>query len=157
MAHTSRSRVTRMEPCSTAPNPPTMTNSISASLRRWSSRLISITQLPASSFQFQRQRQRLLMLYGTLLRRAAQALVDEAQIETCQLCQFEWVHAPRRIHPERLGQQQLPRSLRARLADGNGVAIGIGESAIAHAVVAILQRMDHGHTRGADALAVRID
>ncbi len=49
-----------------APKPPTMTNSISASNSRCSSRLSSFTKVPAYSFQFQRECECLLMLKRTL-------------------------------------------------------------------------------------------
>lgn len=59
-----------------------MTKSISASQRRCSSRLSSDTQLLSYPFELKRKFQRCLMLPGTLFVRAAQALLDQADIES---------------------------------------------------------------------------
>lgn len=64
MAQTSRSRVSRVEPCNIAANPPTIMNSISASLRRCRRRLRSLTELPPDSFKFEREVQCFLVLVG---------------------------------------------------------------------------------------------
>jgi hypothetical protein len=50
-AQTSRSRVTVLDPCSTAAMPPTMTKSMPASSRRCNRPLLSFTQLPARLFR----------------------------------------------------------------------------------------------------------
>jgi hypothetical protein len=66
-------------------NPPTMTNSMSASQRRCRRRLRSVTELPPHSFEFEREVQRFLVLDGPLLMAIGQARVHEAQVKTCFL------------------------------------------------------------------------
>ena len=53
----------------------------------------SVTQLSANSFQFERERQRFLMLNGALLVGASQAFLGEAEVETSAFRLFEAVHA----------------------------------------------------------------
>jgi hypothetical protein len=84
-AQTSRSRVSRVEPCNIAANPPTMMNSISASQRRCRRRLRSVTELAPHPFEFKRKVQCFLVLKGSLLVAIGQARIHETQVETCFL------------------------------------------------------------------------
>lgn len=64
--------------------------SISASHSRFRSRLRWVTELLPHPFEFQREVQRLLVLYGPLLVAMAKARVDETQVKTRCLRIFDW-------------------------------------------------------------------
>jgi hypothetical protein len=81
--------VTSDGPCSIAAKPPTMTNSTSASNRRWISRFRSFTQLLAGALELERQIQRLLVLHSALIVGETQALFYEREVETRSFSLFE--------------------------------------------------------------------
>jgi len=66
---------------------------MSASNSRCSSRLSSVTQLSADTFQLERERERFLVLERALLVSAPQAFVGKAEVEAGAFCLFEAVHA----------------------------------------------------------------
>lgn len=83
--HTSKSRVTNVDPCSMPAKPPTITKSISASHRRSISWLSFTTQLSSDALQFERG----LMLYGAFIVRVAETRLDQAHIDAGALGLFD--------------------------------------------------------------------
>jgi hypothetical protein len=79
--HTSKSRVTSVEPCNTPAKPPTMTKSMSASRSRSMRRLSCVTELLACSFHLEHQVERGLMLNRALVVGILEARPDQAHVE----------------------------------------------------------------------------
>lgn len=51
-----------------------------------------MSELPAYLFKFKRQFQRRLMLQSTFFEGATQAFIDQAQVESGELCVFDGAH-----------------------------------------------------------------
>src|SRR5687768_12201113 len=81
-AQTSRSRVTKLEPCNTPAKPPTITKSTPASQRRSISRFSCTTEFTSDSFELQREFQGSLVLLGTFVVGIAQTELDETQVDS---------------------------------------------------------------------------
>ena len=91
-AQTSRSRVTRLEPCNTPAKPPTITKSTPASQRRSISRFSCTTEFTSDSFELQREFQGSLVLLGTLVVGIAQADLNETEVDSSADCFFSGGH-----------------------------------------------------------------
>src|SRR6185437_16458787 len=84
----SRSRVTWVEPYTSAANPPTTTKSTLASQSRCSSWLRITTKLSSCPLEFQCKHQRLVVEENPLLVRIRKIGIDQREIKACALSLF---------------------------------------------------------------------